>query len=75
MIKTDELISEAISLPVEVRTLLVNKLLESLNPPDKEIDKLWVEETEKRVENLRTGKVKTIPGEDVFRKIRKKSIS
>jgi len=72
MIKTDELISEAISLPVEVRTLLVNKLLESLNPPDKEIDKLWVEEAEKRVDNLRTGKVETIPGEDVFRKIRKK---
>ncbi|GBE35945.1 putative addiction module component [bacterium BMS3Bbin07] len=74
MIKTDELISEAISLPVEVRTLLVNKLLESLNPPDKEIDKLWVKEAEKRVEDIRTGKVKTIPGEDVFRKIRKKSI-
>ena len=72
MIKTDELISEAISLPVEVRTLLVNKLLESLNPPDKEIDKLWVKEAEKRVEDIRTGKVKTIPGEDVFRKIRKK---
>ncbi|MEC4684668.1 MAG: addiction module protein [Nitrospirota bacterium] len=70
--KTDELISEAISLPVEVRTLLVNKLHESLNPPDKEIDKLWVEEAEKRVEELRTGKVKTIPGEDVFGKIRKK---
>ncbi len=72
MIKTDELISEAISLPVEVRTLLVNKLLESLNPPDKEIDKLWGKEAEKRVEDLRTGKVKTIPGEDVFGKIRKK---
>ncbi len=72
MIKTDELISEAISLPVEVRTLLVNKLLESLNPPDKEIDNLWVKEAEKRVEELRTGKVKTIPGKEVFRKISKK---
>ncbi len=72
MIKTDELISEAISLPVEVRTLLVNKLLESLNPPNKEIDELWAKEAEKRVEELRTGKVKTIPGEEVFKKIRKK---
>lgn len=72
MIKTDELISEAISLPVEVRTLLVNKLLESLNPPDKEIDELWAKEAEKRVEDIRTGKVKTIPGEEVFKRIRKK---
>jgi len=72
MIKTDELISEAISLPVEVRTLLVNKLLESLNPPNKEIDELWAKEAEKRVEELRTGKVKTIPGKEVFKKISKK---
>jgi putative addiction module component (TIGR02574 family) len=72
MIKTDELISEAMSLPVEVRTLLVNKLLESLNPPNKEIDELWAKEAEKRVEDIRTGKVKTIPGEEVFKKIRKK---
>ncbi len=72
MIKTNELISEAISLPVEVRTLLVNKLLESLNPPDIEIDELWAKEAEKRVEDIRTGKVKTIPGEEVFKKIRKK---
>ncbi len=57
MIKTSELISETISLPVEVRTLLVNK----------EIDELWAKEAEKRVEDIRTGKVKTIPGEDVFK--------
>ncbi len=72
MIKTNELISEAMSLPVEVRTLLVNKLLESLNPPNKEIDELWAKEAEKRVEDIRTGKVKTIPGEEVFKKIREK---
>lgn len=72
MIKADELISEAMSLPVEVRTLLVNKLLESLNPPHKEIDELWAKEVEKRVEDIRTGKVKTIRGEEVFKKIREK---
>jgi len=72
MIKTNELIYEVMSLPVEVRTVLVNKLLESLNPPNKEIDKLWAKEAEKRVEDIRTGKVKTIPGEEVFEKIRRK---
>ncbi|HDH12889.1 MAG TPA: addiction module protein [Nitrospirae bacterium] len=70
--KTNELISKAISLPVEIRTLLVNKLLESLNPPDKDIDELWAKEAERRIEDIETGKVKTIPGEEVFKKIRKK---
>ena len=72
MIKTNQLISEVVSLPVEVRTLLVNKLLESLNPSKKEVDELWAREAERRVEDITTGKVKTIPGDDVFKAIGKK---
>ncbi len=72
MIKTKELISEAVSLPIDIRTLLVNKLLESLNPTKKEIDDLWAEEAEKRVEDIKTGKVKTIPGDEVFKEIGKR---
>lgn len=72
MIKTDELISEAISLPADIRALIVNKLLESLNPTTKESDEIWVAEAEKRVEAIKTGKVKTIPGEEVFKEIRDK---
>ena len=69
MIKTDDLIAEALSLPVEVRTQLADKLLQSLNPSRKEIDEAWAEEAEKRVQEIRTGKVKTIPGAEVFKKI------
>ena len=70
MIKTKELFDEAISLPIEIRTKLIEKLLSSLNPSQKEIDKLWATEAEKRVTEIRNGKVKTIPGERVFKKIR-----
>lgn len=70
MIKTKELFDEAISLPIEIRTKLVEKLLRSLNPSQKKIDKLWAKEAEKRVEEIKSGKVKTIPGERVFKKIR-----
>ncbi len=70
MIKTKELFDEAISLPVEIRTQLIEKLLRSLNPTQKEIDKVWAKEAERRVEEIRSGKVKTIPGEKVFKKIR-----
>lgn len=46
--------------------------LESLNPTKKKIDELWAKEAEKRVEDIRTGKVETIPGEEVFKDIRDK---
>ncbi len=72
MIKTEKLISEVISLPTDIRTLLVNKLLESLNPTIREIDELWATEAEQRVADIKKGKIKTIPGEDVFKEIRKK---
>ncbi len=72
MIKTNQLISEIVLLPVEVRTLLADKLLESLNQPNKEIDELWAKEVERRADDVEKGKVKTIPGDEVFKEIRKK---
>ncbi len=72
MIKTNELISEAVSLPVETRIMLVNKLLESLNPTKKEIDELWAKEAEGRIADFRSGREKAIPGEEVFKEIREK---
>jgi len=70
--KTSELFSRVESLPVDIKTQLVEKILNSLNPSQKEIDVLWVKEVERRVKDLRTGKVKTIPGEEVFGEIRKR---
>jgi putative addiction module component (TIGR02574 family) len=70
MIKTKELFDEAISLPIEIRMQLVEKLLRSLNPTQKEIDKLWAKEAERRIEEIKSCKVKTIPGEKVFKRIR-----
>ncbi len=65
----EKLINDAICLPVEIRTKIVEKLLLSINPINKEIDELWSEEAERRVEEINTGIVKTIPGEEVFKKI------
>lgn len=37
------------SLPVDIKTQLVEKILKSLNPSQKEIDALWVKEVERSV--------------------------
>jgi putative addiction module component (TIGR02574 family) len=72
MLKTDELMDEAMSLPVEFRAQLADKLLKSLNPAQAEIDELWALEAEKRVADIESGRVQLIPGEEVFGKIRKR---
>ncbi len=70
--KTNEIISMVESLPVDIKTILVEKILSSLHPSQKEIDVLWAKEAEKRVNEIKTGKVKIIPGDEVFKEIQRK---
>jgi len=66
---TKQLIDEAVSLPVEERALVVDSLLRSLNQPESEIDKQWAKEAKMRLDELRSGRVEAISGEDVFKKV------
>ena len=70
--KTKNLISTVESLPIDIKTTLIERLLNSLHPSQKEIDKLWAKEAERRFSEIKTGKVNTIPGEQVFKEIHKK---
>lgn len=70
--KTKDLIDEAVSLPVEERALLVDSLLRSLNQPQTDIDKKWIEVARQRLEELQSGTVKAVPGEAAFEKIWKR---
>jgi putative addiction module component (TIGR02574 family) len=72
MLKTDERLNEAISLPVELRAQLAEALLRSLNPTQARIDELWAQEAEKRVAEVETGKVRPLPGDQVFADLRTK---
>ncbi len=67
--KTQNLIDEAISLPIEKRALLVDSLLKSMNPINKENDQKWALEAKRRLEELSSGKVKPVPGGEAFEKI------
>ena len=67
---TPELIEQVLALPREDRAYLARRLLASLDVvPDPEIDRLWAEEAERRVDASIAGKVKTTPADEVFAEI------
>jgi putative addiction module component (TIGR02574 family) len=70
--KHSRIIRDAEALPVEQRALVVESLLRSLNPPDPEIDRKWADVAKRRLEELRSGRVKPVPGEEVFARIRER---
>ena len=68
-----KLTDELLSLPCEDRIYLADRLLESLNAPTRaDIEQAWAEEAERRIEEIESGNVDTIPGEQVFREIRER---
>jgi len=71
-IKTDELMSMVESLPIDIKTKLIEKILNSLHPSQKEIDKLWAEEAERRVKEIKSGKVRTISSKEVFEEVKRR---
>ncbi len=74
MTRTEEIIREAESLPVEERVLVADTLLRTLNKPDPNLDREWVAEGKRRLADLRSGRVKPVPGETVFAKIRERFV-
>ena len=70
---TARLADQVLSLPCEDRVYLVDKLLQSLNAPSREdIDQLWAEEAERRIDEFDSGEIQAIPGEQVFAEIRER---
>ena len=69
---TEQLASEALSLPKAARAALAERLLQSLDPAeDGEIKRLWQEEIRRRCREIDEGRVKLIPAAEVFAQVRK----
>ena len=65
--KLEEIISEAMELGLQERAQLAGTLLASLDEPsESEVERLWLQEAERRLQEYREGKVKGIPAEEVF---------
>ena len=68
----EQLAEEAMRLPVASRALLANKIVESLDFFEAdEIQKAWAEESVRRRDDVRSGKVEPIPGEQVLAEVRR----
>ena len=50
------------------RLRLIEMLTKSLSKPDENVEQTWAEESEKRYEALRTGKVKTISLDEIAKR-------
>jgi len=67
--KFDEVSTAALQLGVEERAQLAGRLLLSLDEPsESEVESLWLEEAERRLEEFREGRVRSIPADEVFRR-------
>jgi hypothetical protein len=63
---TNEIIQEAINLKPQEKYLIIESLVLSLNEPDKDIEKIWIEESQKRLDEYKKGNLKTLSFEEVF---------
>lgn len=67
----EQLEAEIMKLGLDARARLAEKLILSLDAPsDEENLRLWVAEAERRLRDLREGRAKEIPAEEVFRRAR-----
>lgn len=66
---TADLMTEATSLPLEERAKLVDSLLQTLNPPDSTVTDAWLALARRRLDDVDSGRITTIPGEEVFAKV------
>lgn len=67
----EQIAEEAMALPSEARALLADRLVESLDPAeDGLIRQLWMREARRRIDEVRSGSVKTIPADEAFAQVR-----
>ncbi len=62
--------TEILNLDIRTRAQLAGKLLMSLdNPSASEVEQLWLNEAERRLEEYRSGTSRGIPANEVFQRV------
>lgn len=67
-----EILKNAMSLDVRDRATLAERLLASLEElTEEESERLWSEESQRRLEQYRAGRAKAVSSEEVHKKVKK----
>ena len=69
--QASEVLEKALSLSEQERGLLIDRLIASLDDgaADEGVEEAWADEIKLRVDEVRSGKVETIPGDEVRRRL------
>ena len=68
----EQIEKEALALPSEARARLADRLVESLEAAEvNSIDELWAAEAKRRRDEVRQGRVRTIPGPEGLARVRR----
>jgi hypothetical protein len=67
----EKIVEQAMSLPGESRAEVADLLVQSLETAELgQIDRLWIAEATRRRDEVRSGEVETVPGEQALRRVR-----
>lgn len=72
-LKFEELESEILGLPANSRALLAEKILASLDElPPEETEQLWIDEAERRLDEVIAGTSESVPAREALNNLRQK---
>ena len=71
----DEILAAVLALDAKTRAEVAHRIIASLDAEDEQLDEArweaaWVEESERRLAEMRSGAVTSVPGEQVFARAR-----
>lgn len=69
--QVSEVLEKALALSTQDRGLIISRLIESLDegPAEDGVEAAWSDEIKRRIEEIQSGKVEMIPGEEVDRRL------
>ena len=67
--RAEQVLNEALSLAPSERTQLAERLFSSLDISQEEIDRLWAQEADSRIDAYNRGDIKAVSANDVFKNI------
>lgn len=68
MTEKNKIVNKALKMTPAERAEIIDQLLRSLDEPDAEIDSLWKEEVENRIDAYEAGNAKTVTVQEMLEK-------